>query len=286
MGFGISGIARTVPFFKMQGCGNDFVLIDNRVARLPVAAMSGWAQGVCRKAFGVGADGLIFLDDAPAGSRADYLWHFYNADGSRAEMCGNGARCAARLAFLIGLAPAVHVLGTDAGNIEAEVFAGTSQVRVRLTMPKGLLLGMEIEVEGMTVPFHFVDTGVPHAVVVREDVADLDVAGLGRAMRYHEEFAPAGTNVNFIAVENHGRIRLRTYERGVEAETYACGTGAVASAVVAGALGLAGGEVEVVTTGGEVLGVSVGEGAPYLRGAAELVFWGDMDPAAMGLSRD
>jgi diaminopimelate epimerase len=286
MGFGISGIAKTVPFFKMQGCGNDFVLIDNRVARLPVAAMSGWAQAVCRKAFGVGADGLIFLDDAPAGATADYIWHFYNADGSRAEMCGNGARCAARLAFLIGLAPAVHVLGTDAGDIAAEVFTGTNQVRVRLTMPKGLLLGMEVEVEGMAVPFHFVDTGVPHAVVIREDLADLDVAGLGRAMRYHEEFAPAGTNVNFITVENHGRLRLRTYERGVEAETYACGTGAVASAVVAGALGLVGGEVEVVTSGGEVLGVSVGEGAPYLRGAAELIFWGDMDPASMGLSRD
>ncbi len=286
MGFGISGIAKTVPFFKMQGCGNDFVLIDNRVARLPAAVMSQWARGVCRKAFGVGADGLIFLEEAPAGATADYIWHFYNADGSRAEMCGNGARCATRLAFLIGLAPAVHVLGTDAGDIAAEVFAGTNQVRVRLTMPKGLLLGMEVEVQGLTVPFHFVDTGVPHAVVVREDLADLDVAGLGQAMRYHEEFAPAGTNVNFIAVENPGRIRLRTYERGVEAETYACGTGAVASAVVAGALGLVGGEVEVATSGGEVLGVSVGEGAPYLRGAAELVFWGDMDPASMGLSRD
>jgi len=286
MGFGISGIAKTVPFFKMQGCGNDFVLVDNRQVRLPMADMSRWARVVCRKSFGLGADGLIFLDKAPAGAEADYMWHFYNADGSRAEMCGNGARCAARLAFLIGLAPAEHILGADVGNIAAEVFAGTNQVRVRLTMPKGLLLGMEVEVEGMTVPFHFVDTGVPHAVVVREDVADVDVAGLGRAMRYHEEFAPAGTNVNFISVVNHGRIRLRTYERGVEAETYACGTGAVASAVVAGALGLVGGEVEVVTSGGEVLGVSVGEGAPYLRGAAELVFWGDMDPAAMGLSHE
>ncbi|MEG6550922.1 diaminopimelate epimerase, partial [Desulfocurvibacter africanus] len=107
-------LGQQMPFVKMQGSGNDFVVIDNRDRRVPEEAMADWAKAVCRRAFGIGADGIFFLENPPADRPGvDFIWHFYNADGSRAEMCGNGSRCAARLAYLLGMAPAHHVIGTD-----------------------------------------------------------------------------------------------------------------------------------------------------------------------------
>lgn len=275
-------LGKGVVFHKMQGCGNDFVIIDNRELKVPVAHMPRWAKLVCRKCFGVGADGLIFLEDAPDGVKADFVWHFYNADGSRAEMCGNGARCAAKLGNLLGLGPKKLLLGTDAGGVEAEVL-DDGQVRVRLTPPVDLRTGMELAVGSQHLTVHFVNTGVPHAVVFSEDVSLLDVKTLGRAIRTHQAFAPKGTNANFVTVKDSRHLMLRTYERGVEDETYACGTGACASAVIANALGLTGPDVEVTTTGGEVLGVGLTDGQVYLRGAAEACFSGVLYPKALGL---
>lgn len=263
-----------LDFYKMQGCGNDFVAVDNRSARIPVQAMPDLAVKACRRAFGIYADGMFFLEDAPAGSGLDYRWHFYNSDGSRAEMCGNASRCAARLAHALGLAPARHVFGTDAGPIEAEVLAGTNRARVRLPAPRDLKLNQLLDVDGQPLTVHFVNTGVPHAVVFFGDVAEADVAGLGRALRFHPHFAPAGTNVNFVQVLSPSDMLLRTYERGVEAETYACGTGAAASQFVANALGLTGDAAGLKTTGGEILGVTLRDGAVFLEGAAEMVFTG------------
>ena len=274
---------KSVPFFKMQGCGNDFVCVDNRVLGIDPAAMPDLVVPVCRKAFGVGADGMIFFDHAPEGSGLAYVWHFFNADGSRAEMCGNGSRCAARLAWMLGIAPARHVFGTDAGPIEAEVDPDSNQVTVQLTPPKDLRLGIDIEVEGRPFHLHFVNTGVPHAVAVMDHLELVDVWKLGRAIRQHQYFAPAGTNVNFISSEEKGTLSLRTYERGVEDETYACGTGAVASAIVARELGMTGEETDITTTGGEVLGVILRDGKTYLRGAAELVFKGEFYPQSLGI---
>ncbi|GFK93493.1 Diaminopimelate epimerase [Fundidesulfovibrio magnetotacticus] len=277
-----SRLDKGVAFHKMQGCGNDFVVIDNRALNVPREAMAEWARKVCRKCFGVGADGLIFLNAAPAGSGLDVVWDFYNADGSRAEMCGNGARCAAKLACLLGMAPERMTLGTDAGPVEAHVL-DDGQVRVRLTEPKDLRTGLPLDVDGERLEVHFVNTGVPHAVVFSADVSLLDVKRLGRAIRTHEAFAPKGTNANFVTVKDQGRLMLRTYERGVEDETYACGTGACASAAIANALGLSGTDVDVTTTGGEVLGVSLEGGRIFLRGAAEVSFSGVLHTAAMGL---
>ncbi len=273
----------SVPFFKMQGCGNDFVCMDNRELGFDPDVMPEIALAVCRKSFGVGADGIIFLDHAPEGSGLHYKWHFFNADGSRAEMCGNGSRCAARLAWMLGIAPASHVFGTDAGPIEAEVDPDTNQVTVRLTPPRDLRLDLTVEIEGQPFHLHSVNTGVPHAVLVADDLQAIDVWKIGRSVRFHPFFAPAGTNVNFVAPEGPGRLSLRTYERGVEDETYACGTGAVATAIVCKELGLTGEETELVTTGGEVLGVILREGKTYLRGAAELVFHGAFYPRNLGL---
>lgn len=274
---------KAVPFFKMQGCGNDFVCVDNRVLGIDPAAMPDLVMPVCRKAFGVGADGMIFFDHAPEGSGLAYIWHFFNADGSRAEMCGNGSRCAARLAWMLGIAPAKHVFGTDAGPIEAEVDPDSNQVTVQLTPPKDLRMAIDIEVEGRPFHLHFVNTGVPHAVAVMDHLELVDVWKLGRAIRQHQYFAPAGTNVNFISSEEKGTLSLRTYERGVEDETYACGTGAVASAIVARELGMTGEETDITTTGGEVLGVILRDGKTYLRGAAELVFKGEFYPQSLGI---
>ena len=276
----------SVPFFKMQGCGNDFVCVDNRVLGVDPAAMPDLVMPVCRKAFGVGADGMIFFDHAPEGSGLAYIWHFFNADGSRAEMCGNGSRCAARLAWMLGIAPARHVFGTDAGPIEAEVDPDSNQVTVQLTPPKDLRMAIDIEVEGRPFHLHFVNTGVPHAVAVMDHLELVDVWKLGRAIRQHQYFAPAGTNVNFISSEEKGTLSLRTYERGVEDETYACGTGAVASAIVARELGMTGEETDITTTGGEVLGVILRDGKTYLRGAAELVFKGEFYPQSLGIDTE
>jgi diaminopimelate epimerase len=272
-----------VPFYKLQGCGNDFVAIDNRVLRLPQELMAEWARKVCPRAFGVGADGLFFLEAAPESVSADYVWHFYNADGSRAEMCGNASRCVGRLAHALGLGGERSVLQTDAGPVRIAVDALAGLVKVQLTEPRGLVLGTGLSVQGRDTEVHFVNTGVPHAVILVPDSREVDVASLGRAVRFHEHFAPAGTNANFVQVLDRGRTQVRTYERGVEAETYACGTGVSAVQVVLSALGLAGERIEHVTSGGEILETSLEDGRVFLKGAAELTFSGEINVEALGL---
>jgi diaminopimelate epimerase len=272
-----------VPFYKLQGCGNDFVAIDNRVLRLPKELMAEWARKICPRAFGVGADGLFFLELPASGVAVDYVWHFYNADGSRAEMCGNASRCVGRLAHALGLGGVRHVLGSDAGPIAIAVDAAAGLVKVQLTEPKDLALNIPLNVLGNDVEVHFVNTGVPHAVILVEKTSDVDLPALGRAVRFHERFAPAGTNVNFVQVLDRGRTLVRTYERGVEAETYACGTGVCAVQVVLSALGLAEDELANTTTGGEVLTTSLEGGRVYLKGAAELTFTGELNVSALDL---
>lgn len=271
------------PFYKLQGCGNDFVAMDNRVLRLPEALMADWARRICPRAFGVGADGLFFLEPAPADSGADIRWSFFNADGSRAEMCGNASRCAGRLAHALGLIGEGGVLLTDAGPVAIAVDPAAGLVKVQLTEPRGLALGAHLSVLGRDTEVHFVNTGVPHAVIVTPDVRAVDVAAEGRAVRFHEHFAPAGTNANFVQVLDRGRTLVRTYERGVEAETYACGTGVSAVQVVLHALGLAEAGVAHQTSGGEVLRTSLEGGRVYLEGAAELTFTGELNLDALGL---
>jgi len=271
------------PFYKLQGCGNDFVALDNRVLRLPESLMAEWAQRICPRAFGVGADGLFFLDRPAAGSDADYRWHFFNADGSRAEMCGNASRCAGRLAFALGLAGERQRLATDAGVVAIQVLPESGQVKVQLTRPEGLALGARLSVLDRETEVHFVNTGVPHAVIFVSDVREADVAAQGRAVRYHEHFAPAGANVNFAQVLDSGRALVRTYERGVEGETLACGTGVSAVLVVANSLGKTGARVENTTSGGEVLVTSLEDGSVFLQGAAELTVTGELNIPALGL---
>ncbi|MCF8038252.1 MAG: diaminopimelate epimerase [Desulfohalobiaceae bacterium] len=274
----------TIPFYKMQGSGNDFILVDNNRLKIERQAMDDWARKLCARSFGIGADGLIFLESPPAESEADYCWHFYNSDGSRAEMCGNGSRCAARLAYELGLAPAGHIIGTDAGAIKAEVDPAGKEVKVQLTKPRDLKLDIPISLDsGRKITVHFVNTGVPHVVYFSPRAFTENLEEMGPAIRYHPRFAPAGANVNCVEIRKDESIFLRTYERGVEDETLACGTGAAAAAVIANALGHCGQKVPVVTTSREHLEISLEKDDVFLRGQAILVYTGELNPEAVGL---
>ena len=239
-----------VPFTKMSGNGNDFILIDHREPFLEESRLKDFIQKVCRRRVSVGADGLILIEPS---KKADFKWHFYNADGSEAEMCGNGGRCAARFAYLKGIAGPSLKFETLAGILSATVDG--KKVKLELTKPFGLKLDETLLVDGEKEDFSFINTGVPHVVLFRKDLEKLDIVKIGRAIRRHSDFAPAGTNVNFASVQKGNQLAVRTYERGVEDETLACGTGVVASALVAAFKGLVKSPVSVRTRGGEVLTV-------------------------------
>ena len=265
-----------IPFYKMHGSGNDFVLIDHRERFIPEAEQPRFARRVCHRQLGAGADGLILIEASPT---ANFRWRFYNADGSEPEMCGNGGRCAARFAVLNGIAPADLSFETLAGTIKAEVQG--RRVKLLMAGVGDFLLGQNIPLEDTTLLGHFLKVGVPHVAVPVADLEAAPVTGWGRAVRFHALFAPAGTNVNFIQVEGPQTLRIRTYERGVEDETLACGTGAVASALIAARLGQVASPVTVHTRGGEALTIYFKpEGGTfsevYLEGDALVTYQGEL----------
>jgi len=269
-----------IPFYKMNGCGNDFVLIDNRAGHV-AGDPAPFARRVCRRKLSVGADGLILIE---ASDRVDFQWQFYNADGSRAEMCGNGARCAARLAHELGIAgPHMH-FQTDAGPIEAQMRG--DRVRIKMTPPSACRLDHTLALAGGALTVSSINTGVPHVVVEKDTPADADIVPLGREIRYHAAFAPAGTNVNFIHSAQANRLQVRTYERGVEDETLACGTGCVAAALVTAARRGWPSPIPVTTRSGGILTIHFereGEGfrGVYLEGDARIVYTGEIRPDAL-----
>jgi len=239
-----------VPFFKMQGGGNDFVLVDHRRGFIPEAEQPQFARRVCHRQLGAGADGLILIEATPT---ADFRWRFYNADGSEPEMCGNGGRCAARFAVLSSIAPETLSFETLAGTIKAEVKG--RRVKLLMAGVGDMNLNQTIPLDEANVQAHFVRVGVPHLVVPVDDLEAALVTEWGRLLRFHQMFQPAGTNVNFARFTGPQALAIRTYERGVEDETLACGTGAVASALIAARLGQAVSPVTVHTRGGEALTV-------------------------------
>jgi diaminopimelate epimerase len=271
-----------IPFVKMSGTGNDFIVIDNRAGLVKPEEMPLFAAGVCHRQNSVGADGLILIEEDP---ELDFAWRFFNADGTEPAMCGNGSRCAARFAFLEGIAREKMVFRTGAGAIAAEVKG--ARVRVALTPAHGLMARFSLPIDGREWDAGFIDTGVPHAVILVPAGPELDrlaVDELGRKVRFHPRFGAAGANANFAAVADRHTLHLRTYERGVEGETLACGTGAVASALVCAARGLVESPVSVVTRGGETLKVHFDAGNPegpaggavHLEGAARLICRGHL----------
>jgi len=262
-------------FYKMTGGGNDFILIDNREGRIDADALRPSIARICRRRFSVGADGLIVLEHS---AKAHFRWRFFNADGSEAEMCGNGGRCAARLAHLLGMAPADLSFETRVGLIQAQVKGRV--VRLILPPPSDIRLGISLPIGEEEVSVDFINTGVPHAVILVPDLNEVDVVGLGRQIRRHEAFQPAGTNVDFISVAN-STVVIRTYERGVEDETLACGTGAVAAAIIAGMRGLAFSPTTVIPRSGEPLTIYYEGGGKIkevsLEGEVRMIYHGWLD---------
>ena len=259
-----------MEFCKITGSGNDFVVVNNQNGR--IRNRKALALAMCRQKFGIGADGLLLLEKS---SSADYRMRIFNADGSEAEMCGNGLRCFIRFIRETGISRrSAFRVETNAGVYRARI-EGT-QVSVSMFLCGEPRLNMRLDVGGKRITAHHLNTGVPHTVILVGNVEKIPVKSLGPLLRYHAAFAPAGTNVDWMEILTPGKCRVRTYERGVEDETLACGTGVVASVICGILLGKLRSPVEITVKSGEVLRVSASEDLKDIlfRGNALLVFKG------------
>ncbi|MFH0771346.1 MAG: diaminopimelate epimerase [Candidatus Omnitrophota bacterium] len=265
---------KTINFTKMTASGNDFVIIDN--TKLPaVRNPQVFAKKICDRQYGVGADGLLILEKSKI---ADFRMRIINADGTEAEMCGNGARCAALYAKENSISADQMRIDTLAGNIEAKVLG--DKIRLKMSEPKDFDLDFAITIEGKNYRTSFVNTGVPHAVIFVEHLDSWDVRRLGKTIRFHKRFAPTGANVDFVEVKKTNFIKVRTYERGVENETLACGTGVVASAIISSISKRLKSPITCLTKGGKKLKVYFKRTGRdfqdlFLEGDAKVVFKGE-----------
>ncbi len=272
---------KKINFYKMSGSGNDFIIIDNRNNVVEEKNLSDFISSACRRKMSVGADGLILIENS---KNIDFKWRFFNSDGSRAEMCGNGARCAARFAYINKIAGPKMSFETDAGIVLAQVKNGL--VKIKMTEPKDLKFDFTIDAADEPVTVSSINTGVPHVVIPVDNIDDIEVVKLGRKIRYHKKFAPAGTNVNFFYPVNEDKIKIRTYERGVEGETLACGTGAVACALVYANKTNIKSPISVMTKSGGWLSIYFERKTDafyniYLKGDARIIYRGEMSEDAI-----
>ena len=267
-----------LAFTKMAGGGNDFVVIDNRTAKLDDG--SDLARRICTRALSVGADGLILVESSV---RATFRMRYYNADGSLAAFCANGTRCAARFAFVNVIAGRKMTIETGAGLIGAEISDG-GLVTLSLAEPHSFQPRRPLEVGEKTISGSSIVVGVPHYVVfLRDDLWSQDINPLGRAIRAHRDLQPDGANANFVVVRDPHAIEVRTWERGVEGETLSCGSGVVASAVTAALFGRVTSPVSVLTRSGITLEVAFALRGGYveevrLRGDARVIYRATMTP--------
>jgi len=263
-------------FTKMSGAGNDFILIDNRAGDVHLDRSQ--IAHLCDRHRGIGADGILLLEKAA--NHADFRMRYFNADGGEAEMCGNGARCFARFANKVARAQTKISFETPAGVISAELVGDL--VTLQMTEPTDLRLDIMLPLENAKKAVHFINSGVPHVVIPVPRIDDVDVRREGAAIRYHKMFSPKGANVNFIEKRGPKSIAVRTYERGVEDETLACGTGIVASALIFASIEKVNGPIAVVARGGDELQVGFGKIGNQFRhvtltGPAEFVFEGTIE---------
>ena len=268
-------VSRAVRFWKLEGAGNDFLGLDGRAGGFKLKRQQ--IADLCDRRRGVGADGVLVVEK-PKVRGADFRMRYYNSDGGEAEMCGNGARCFALLARAVsGRKGNVLRIQTQAGLVTLQIRG--QEVQVSMTEPTKLRLGKKVVVAGRKVVVDFLNTGVPHAVLFVRSVRSIDVAKQGRAIRYHSAFAPSGTNVNFVEIGRGNRIHVRTYERGVEGETLACGTGVVAASILSNLRRGLRPPIQVATRGGDNVrvGFSMENGHARkvtLQGPARIVYRG------------
>ena len=274
--------ACTLRFVKMSGAGNDFVVVDNRDGVVHESDKSALALRARRRKIGVGADGLILIESPAGGARdavgADYVMRYFNADGSEGELCGNGTRCAAVFAREIGAAGSSQAIATPAGVLAAEILPRgpdeTATVRVVMAKPSPIRRLRIPDLPGGEAELFALEVGVPHALEVVSDVGAVDVLRRGSAIRHDAAF-PAGANANFIALdERAGEIRLRTFERGVEAECLACGTGATAAVTVAYRFCGWPPVVPVRVESGDLIHIDLTGDAPLMEGPVTRVYEG------------
>jgi len=288
-----TALSDSMEFIKYHGSGNDFVLLNNMDKRVEKFLedtglnLNEFVRRICAPHFGIGADGLILIEK-PEDPSNHFKWQFFNPDGSLGEMCGNGARCAIRFAYdrkIVEEGCQTVRFETLVGVIEGQILQGGKCVRIQLTKPSVIREVLAVRVGENKFEGTYLEVGVPHFVVEVEDLEGFDVLRFGREIRYHEAFGPRGTNVNFVKPMSEGTIMVRTYERGVENETFSCGTGVVASAIACRLKGkIKEKEVKVKTRSGEVLKVFFGDNDKiFLEGSVVKVFDGILSNEMFGL---
>ena len=260
----------SIEFKKYTGAGNDFIMINNYTDKYNIDYEK-TARILCPRGTAVGADGLIAVEKC---EKSDFRMIYFNSDGSRAEMCGNGGRCVAMFAFREGIAGKRMSFETDAGIHSAEIMK--DEVKLEMVPPDGYEQ-MCIEIEEGEVQGYYINTGVPHFIIF--DYPEGNIKERGSEIRYHKRFAPKGTNVDFVRVDNKGKISIRTYERGVEDETLACGTGSVAAALISNVLKKTEGKISIETKSKVVLKVEAevtekGFRDVFLQGEAREIYSG------------
>jgi diaminopimelate epimerase len=243
-----------IHFYKMTGTGNDFILIDNRKRIIDSDHCHDFIRSICRPKISVGADGVILIEND---SEADFRWRFFNSDGSEPEMCGNGARCAARFAYITGIVDTPRMaFRTKVGIIKAELW--DTKVKVQMPIPHNVKKDILVKAGRRSFSLDSINSGVPHAVCFlksEQELGEFDVQRWGKALRSHACFQPEGTNVDFVWIRNAHQIRVRTFERGVEGETLACGTGCIASVLLSAIRARMESPVEAQVQSGELLTV-------------------------------
>ena len=275
-------MSERLSFFKMSGAGNDFLVADNRHGEWDAFDLPKLARGLCRRALSVGADGLILLEPS---ARAAYALRILNRDGSASPMCGNGARCAARFAALNGAFEGRTLFEAGGHLLSAELLP-SGDVRVELPGKAAAPRRVDVSLEGRLVQGFHTDSGVPHFVLFVRDLKAVPVQAFGRALRFAPEMGEGGANVDFVSAGTESPFAMRTYERGVEGETLACGTGATAVAWVLHSLGKAGRAVKILAASGKELLVEIdpdpASGNPFrLSGEARVVYEGHLSPESI-----